>query len=250
MSKAIKIAVLLNGYESPYKCRIRESFERAILAAALGLNDAAPSIDFFDPIVEQKYPESGNHDLIVLSGGTEDPMGDAPWVKKLQYFLRKTVADSPKQKLLGICWGHQTIHVTFGGTVGGMDQAEMGVTDVVLTDAGRKMFLFAQDRPLKMHEFHKRDVKQPAPGFIRLGDQNQSFVNQANTILTFQGHPELNPELAEQMLDGVPSYMGVDVNRKDVLKQKVTYAHDGIELWKRILVWIKEDNSEIVSLQD
>lgn len=235
----MQIAVLLNGYDSPYKPHIRESFERAIRAAVANGPILAPNIDFFDPIVEQTYPEAGKYDLIVLSGGTEDPMGSAPWVLKMQEYLRTTVANYPKRKILGICWGHQTINVSFGGTVGDMDEAELGVTDITLTEAGHRLLPFVKERPLKMHEFHKREIKVPAPGFIALAEQSQAFLNDANTILTFQGHPELNSELAAKMLDGMPSYMGVGVVQREALKQNVTLEHDGIEIWRKILTWVK-----------
>lgn len=240
MFETIRIAVLLNGYDSPYKPRIRESFERAIRAAAAYDSEDVPTIEFFDPIVEQTYPEAGRYDLIVLSGGTEDPMGSALWIVKMQEYLRNTVANHPKQKILGICWGHQTINVTFGGQVGDMKEAELGVTNVVLTEEGRKMLPTVADGNLKMHEFHKRDIKVQAPGFVRLAENNQAFLNEANTIMTFQGHPELNPELATKMLDGMPSYMGVDVVRREALKANITKAHDGIAIWRRILTWIRE----------
>lgn len=238
MSRSISIAILLNGYDSPYKPGIRNSFQQALAAATSPT--PSPSIDFYDPIIAQIYPDPSKYDLIVLSGGTEDPMGSAPWVLKLQDYLQRTILDYPQQKILGICWGHQTICVTLGGEVGSMEEAEVGVTEIRLTAEGDQVFSFAQGRPLRMHEFHKRDIKVPAKGFKRLAEANQSFVNETNTILTFQGHPELNTELATTMLLALPSYMDVEADRRDALLNSVGSAHDGVELWRRILAWVKE----------
>lgn len=239
MSNELHIAVLLNGYDSPYKPRIRESYERAI-ATATKSSTTSTTIDFFDPILEQRYPEAAQYDLIVLSGGTEDPMGDAPWVRRMQAYLRETVASQPKQKILGICWGHQTIAVTFGGIVGDMELAEVGVTDITLTEAGKQYFPFANNGHLRMHEFHKRDIKTPAEGFLRLAEQNQAFVNEANTVLSFQGHPELSADLATTMVDQMPSYMCIEGLQRDAMRIKVSLNHDGIDLWTRVLQWVKE----------
>lgn len=232
----LKIAVLINGFDSPNTPAVRDSYVTAITAAS----SIPPSVNFFDPIVAQLYPDPSKYDLIVLSGGTADPMGLDPWVLKMHTFLRATVQDYPKQKIVGICWGHQTICVAFGGSVGNMDGPEIGVTQVDLTVDGLKMFPFATDEHLHIHEFHRRDIKTPANGFMPLAKENQSFLNEANSILTFQGHPELNEGLGKQMLADTPKYMGVNGEQKEVLASKMELQHDGVDIWRRILHWIKE----------
>jgi GMP synthase-like glutamine amidotransferase len=83
-------------------------------------------VDFFDPIEAQIYPEPGQYNLIVLTGGTADAMAkDIPWVLKMQDFLRTMVEKCPTQKVVGICWGHQVINIAFGGVVGPMDKFEV-----------------------------------------------------------------------------------------------------------------------------
>lgn len=235
---ALKIAILINGYESSYRPLTLASFKSAITAASPLA--APPTVDFYDPIVAQAYPDPSQYDLIVLSGGTADPMGTDPWVLKVQDFLRTNVAEYPKQKFLGICWGHQTICVTFGGSVGNMEGPELGVTEVKLTADGRRMFPFAKDGNMLIHEFHRRELKAAADGFVPLAEDNQSFLNEANTILTFQGHPELNSEVATTMLAAAPSYLGVQGAQKDALMAKVNDEHNGVDIWRRILAWVKE----------
>ena len=119
----LKVAVLINTFEGPYTSKVQNSFTTSILDACPG-----SSIDFFDPIQAQIYPDAKDYDLIVLSGGTADPMGSDPWVLKLQEWIRKTVDQYPQQKMMGVCWGHQTLCVTFGGVVGGMGAAEVRPT--------------------------------------------------------------------------------------------------------------------------
>ncbi|KAG4440183.1 hypothetical protein IFR05_004328 [Cadophora sp. M221] len=233
----LKIAVLLNGLASPNTASIKASFEIAITSASsLNSDPAPPTIDFYDPIVAQIHPDATKYDLIVLSGGTADPMGNDPWVLKLQNYLQTTVQDFPKQKIVGICWGHQTTCVTFGGSVGSMESAaEIGVTRIPLTNEGRKMFPFASDGSVQLHEFHAREIKMPAKGFVALAGGNQAFLSEENTIITFQGHPELNEDLARSLLAHAPAYMGVDGERKETLVKKVGMEHDGVKIWARIL---------------
>lgn len=224
----MKIAILMNGYESTYKALTIKSFQLAI--TAVNPQDLPPIIDFFDPIIAQIYPSPSEYDLIVLSGGTEDPIGSEPWVLKMQDYVRTTVAQYPKQKIVGICWGHQTMCVIFGGKVGDRDDAELGVTEFRLTEEGKDMFPSIGTRKLSIHEFHRREIQQPAKDFVELVEANQSFVNAANTILTFQGHPELNAETARAMLNAAPKYMGVEGERKQALVDNLGSAHDGVRL--------------------
>lgn len=141
---------------------------------------------------------------------------------------------------MGICWGHQTTSVTFGGSVTGMSEPEVGVHKITLTPAGRKMFSFAENGALRIHEFHRREISVVAEGFVALAEGNQCFVNEGNTILTFQGHPELNAELAKIFVEGALPYMGLDDERKKVYMEKADMNHDGVRVWERILRWIGE----------
>lgn len=237
---ALKVAVLLNGFESPSTPAQKASFTSAISSATEPASPT-PVIDFYDPIVAQIYPDPAKYDLIVLSGGTADPMCADPWVVKLQKYLQATVKDFPKQKIVGICWGHQTLSVSFGGGVGNMSGPEIGVTKIGLTDEGKKMFPFAAEKGcMMMHEFHRREIKVVVDDFVLLAEENQVFLNKANTILTFQGHPELNTELAQMLLAGTPSYMGIDDEKREGMKTSMESAHDGVRIWERILEWVKE----------
>ena len=149
MTTVLKIAVLINGFKGPNTPATRESFVSAITSASSSLQSAyPPNVDFFDPIVAQIHPDPSKYDLIVLSGGTADPMGTDPWVLKLQEYLRRTVKDFPKQKIVGISWGHQTICVAFGGTIRKMAAAEIGVTPTQLTNDGLKVFPIPNGRQM------------------------------------------------------------------------------------------------------
>lgn len=231
------VAVLVNTFASPITPENRASFTSAIQAAS-----PSSTVAFYDPIEAQIYPDTEQYDLIVLSGGTADPMGQDAWVLKLQDWIRSTVKEFPKQKFVGICWGHQTMCVTFGGEVSPMEMPEVGVTKIALTDAGKGFLPFgAQSGEFKVHEYHKREIRKPASGFTALADRNQSFLSQSNTIVTFQGHPELNGDLAKQWLQNSPTYMGVEESEKKQLMERAGEAHDGGKIWGRIMQWLKEE---------
>lgn len=169
-------------------------------------------------------------------------MGSQPWVLKMQEFLRGTAREWRERKMVGICWGHQTMCVSFGGTVGDrVGGAEVGVTSIQLTEEGGKMLPFAtEDGKVDIHEFHRREVKIKAKGFVALAEGNQMFMNQRRTIWTFQGHPEMNEGLAKEMLADTPAYMGVDTQERAEIGIRMEKRHDGVEIWKSILEWVRE----------
>lgn len=73
-------------------------------------------VDFFDPIVRGEYPDPKDYDLIILSGGKGNSLAPEPWILRQMDFVRDTVENFPKKKILGICFGHQVIAQALGGT--------------------------------------------------------------------------------------------------------------------------------------
>ncbi|KAF2739332.1 class I glutamine amidotransferase-like protein [Polyplosphaeria fusca] len=243
VSTPFKAAVLVNAENkedgiSAVDLAFRAAFQERISSACPGAQ-----VDFFDPIVAQIYPEPAQYDLIVLTGGTADAMAkDVPWVLKMQDFLRTTVEKCPTQKIVGICWGHQIVHVAFGGAVGPMEKLEVGVTPITLTSTGSSFYssYLPSTERYNIHQFHEMEVKTPGQGFITLAEANQSLVNAANTILTIQGHPEMYAELSKLLLRDTQKYMGVDAAEKEALEINIDSPHDGIAIWKRIVQWAGE----------
>jgi GMP synthase-like glutamine amidotransferase len=121
ISTSFNAAILVNSISAldpAFNTAFRES-----------INSASPGarIEFFDPIEAQTYPEPGQYDLIVLTGGaTADASAkEIPWVLRMHDFLRTTAEKHPKQKLVAVCWGHEAIHIAFGGVIGPMAKFEV-----------------------------------------------------------------------------------------------------------------------------
>ncbi len=84
------------------------------------------------------------------------------------------------------------------------------------------------------------EIKTPGKGFIALAEDNQCLINATNTILTFQGHPEMDAELTKLLLGDTPNYVGGSAAEKEAMEVKINRPHDGIAIWKRIVQWARE----------
>ncbi|KAH8747549.1 hypothetical protein BGZ57DRAFT_935602 [Hyaloscypha finlandica] len=168
--------------------------------------------DFFNPVVAQLYPDPETYDLIVLSGGTADPMGSDPWIPKPQDFLGTTADCYPQQKIVWVPWGHKAIYVAFGEVVGSMDAAEIGVS--------------------RMNT-----------GFRAVGRRTQGFLERHEHDMTFQGHPELNADSAKTLLAATRAYMEVGEAQKTALAKSMESVHDGVWIWGRILFGLGNEPS-------
>lgn len=120
----------------------------------------------------------------------------------------------------------------------------MGVATVNLTEEGRHFFSEATGTgSFRLQQHHRREVAKPAPGFIQLALDNQCLLNEENTILSFQGHPEKDAETAKLRMHDSLRWFGFDsVDEKSwaKLQQLMDLEHDGEMVWRRILAWVKE----------
>ncbi|KXJ94265.1 class I glutamine amidotransferase-like protein [Microdochium bolleyi] len=236
----LRIAILLNSWRSRFLPAIRASYVRTIGAVAPNAR-----LSFFEPANRPgDFPDPAHFDLIVFGGANVDPRKSHPWILEIHAFLRCLLSDYPTKKVLGICWGHQTITRVLGGEVVDAAPPEMGVATVTLTEEGRQFFSEAAELgSFRLQQHHRREVSKPAPGFIQLANENQCFLNEENTILSFQGHPEKDAETAKLRMHDSLRWFGFDsVDEKAwaKLQQLMDLEHDGEMVWRRILAWVKE----------
>ncbi|KAF2966657.1 hypothetical protein GQX73_g6900 [Xylaria multiplex] len=245
----LRIAVLLNSYRSRLLPAIRGSYRRTIGAVA-----PHAQLAFYEPANRGEYPNPDYFDLIVLGGSNVDPRKRYPWILEVHQFVRRLVRDYPHKKLLGICWGHQTISTVFGGKIVDAAVPEMGVASVNLTSHGREFFHEAAAlKSFNLQQHHRREVAVAPHIFTPLAHSNQCLLGPSNAILTFQGHPEKDAETARLRLHDSVRWFGFDALSDEKayaqLEMLVNTPHDGEMVWRRIFEWVQEPWSEAGSAQ-
>lgn len=93
-----------------------------------------------------------------------------------------------------------------------------------------------------MPQFHVREVGKPAPGSIHLAQNHECFVNEANTVLSFQGHPEIHSALAQKMLLEEDDVYTGNSSKQQIQEEllKLEKPTDGTVILKRIMEWVGE----------
>jgi GMP synthase-like glutamine amidotransferase len=135
-SRPLKIAILINTDEPPYI----PLFTSAYMSIFNTLSPTSKLTFYSPPSLSLPSPtELSNHDLLIIGGGTYVVDESAPWVVKELEFLKTTVRDFPKLKIVAICFGHQKYCQAFGGELG---WNKAGKTEVHFPVPSSLSFLF------------------------------------------------------------------------------------------------------------
>jgi GMP synthase-like glutamine amidotransferase len=143
------------------------------LLSAAGLDLTTVELDQNEPI-----PALHDFDLLLAMGGPMDVWQEAehPWLVAEKAAVRHWVADLGRP-YLGVCLGHQLLADALGGTVGLMDEPEIGVVPIALTPEGRADPVFGElPGALLGLQWHGAAVVQPPQGALVLAGNDHCAV--------------------------------------------------------------------------
>lgn len=185
-------------------------------------------------VAQGQFPKSAAEcDIWFITGSPKSVYEDIPWINQLIYFTKEIHAK--KQKLIGICFGHQMVAHALGGQVTKSRKGwGVGIRTFEIID--HPAWMFPADKKISLIFSHQDQVDLMAPGAIRLAT-DEFCPNQITQIdkhiLTLQGHPEFSMQFAKDRLD----------SRKDSIPSdtyvKAMNSFEKDNDYKKLINWIR-----------
>jgi GMP synthase-like glutamine amidotransferase len=158
----------------------------------------------------QLIPDLKDYDALWVMGGPMDVWEETehPWLKAEKQAIREWVTQLAKP-YFGLCLGHQLLASALGGKVDKMPQAEVGILDIELTEAGRQDPLFTGiESRFQALQWHGAAVLEAPPETVILA-KSPLCANQAMRIgdnaYGLQCHTELTAVTVSEWGE-VPAY--------------------------------------------
>src|SRR3989344_9486765 len=149
-------------------------------------------------ICADRFPDSiANYTHIIITGSDANVYDDRPWINPLEKLIKKIIRQ--KIPLLGICFGHQIITKTIGGTIV-CGKKEVGICKITKT---KNNFLFKNIKNLKFYEYHQWYAQQKTKSSIILAKNKLCIQALKFNKYTYgvQFHPEVDIPLANRFTD-------------------------------------------------
>jgi GMP synthase-like glutamine amidotransferase len=158
----------------------------------------------------EALPSIDGYDALWVMGGPMDVWQEEahPWLAAEKAFIRDAVEERG-MPFLGLCLGHQLLAEALGGTVGKAERPEVGVMDVMLTEAGASGVLFdGLPEVFKVLQWHGAEVTTLPPGAQVLATSPDCAVQAmkwGTRAYSMQFHMEVEPDTVRVWAD-IPEY--------------------------------------------
>ncbi|KAF2821948.1 class I glutamine amidotransferase-like protein [Ophiobolus disseminans] len=146
-------------------------------------------------------PDMRAFDALIISGSAHSAYDDAPWIRRLDTFIKHVYATHKHVRIFGSCFGHQIICASL------LDAPvephplgwEIGVKHVDLTPAFRAAVGYAKET-MRLQFIHRDHVvlNELPRGWMSVGSTQQCRVQgvfEASRVLTMQGHCEFDARM-------------------------------------------------------
>lgn len=214
------IACLAPSDEFDYTALLAEQFSER--------TDATVRFEDF-PVHDNEIPEHVSYDAMIVTGSKYHVYTRQRWVQESQMVLRAALAD--EVPILGICYGHQLLADTLGGTVEKMDEREMGYRQIEKTEAGQDSDLLNRlDDPFMAFTSHQDTVTTRPDDTTVLAENEygiQALRSEIFPAWGIQFHPEYTEQMAQRLLEN----KDLEKTERDTIE--ATFTENRIEQARR-----------------
>ncbi|WP_163391204.1 glutamine amidotransferase-related protein [Enterovibrio norvegicus] len=154
-------------------------------------------------VFEDAFPASPSEcDVWLVTGSKWGVYESDPWITQLIDFVQR--CDQEGQALIGVCFGHQLIHLALGGKAAKSNKGwGMGLYPVRILDQGA-FDTGAQQTTLNLIAVHQDQVLESAPDFDVLAGSDFcpiAITQKDSRVLTMQCHPEFTDAFLLQLIE-------------------------------------------------
>ena len=192
-----------------------------------------PDLEFVVYDVEEgEYPgDIDEVDAYLITGSKSSVYEDKPWIHALIDFVREL--DRRRKKIIGICFGHQLVAQALGGRTEKSPKGwGVGLHTHQFSDLPE---WHDQGEPgFDILVSHQDQVVENAPGATVLAGSDfcENAVCQIGEhILTFQGHPEFQPEYSREIMDFRRDMIGEQAYETGVASLRDDPQGDRVARW-------------------
>jgi GMP synthase (glutamine-hydrolysing) len=195
------IAIVKVGSTMPALRAAKGDFEDWVLSAMGIRGDRALVVDVRNGAPLPRVEEMSG---VVITGSHEMVTSRLEWSERTASWLAKVVQKGIPA--LGICYGHQLLAHSLGGTVGDNPQGlEFGTVEVHLGEqAGSDRLLGGLKSPIRVHVSHTQTVLRLPEGATLLAsstrDRHQAFAV-GESAWGVQFHPEFDAEVVRAYIE-------------------------------------------------
>jgi GMP synthase (glutamine-hydrolysing) len=168
------------------------------------LHQQGPTIEFkFYNVIDGQYPVNINEcNAYLITGSKSNSFDEDPWIIALKDYIKTLY--SQNKKMIGICFGHQIIAHTLGGTAAKSDKGwGVGVHSSKVIPNLNEPWLKDNVAHYELLVSHQDQVLKLPNNATRLAS-NDFCLNSAyfinNQVLCFQGHPEFTAKYARDLM--------------------------------------------------
>ena len=172
-----------------------------MICAMFAEEDASIEFDIFDCQAGQYPDQPGLYDFYITTGSRAGVYEKSPWILRLIEFVKEL--DKNRQKLIGICFGHQVIAEAMGGKVQKSDKG-WGIGIASNQIVATPDWMQPAKPVLNILASHQDQVVELAPGARVIAQSDfcpYFFVQWSDHFISIQGHPEWQPEYSRALMN-------------------------------------------------
>lgn len=171
-----------------------------MFAALLARHAPELALTRLDVVGGAPLPEVDAYDAVLVSGSRFGATDDRPWIHELAGFIRRLHAAAVPT--VGICFGHQLIAHSLGGTVARADVGwGVGVHRATPTASGAGAFTTTQAFDLLLSHQDQVVALPPGAELLATSDHAPVAAFRHGSLVGFQGHPEFTAAYAAALMD-------------------------------------------------